>query len=481
MTVTLRSSGNTTRRLQEFSFLNLDSSLENVSNEHEVVTAPLLTRGAFVAAGMHDKRPQYGVLGSVTAICEQQTGYRPQDPRLYLNTNAPFSAVVCGVQGSGKSHTVSVMLENMLITGFEPIGASQKALSGLVLHFGEGGSDSRPCEAAWLGLSDVKGVKPPTIKVYGSSSSLSTLRKTYAPLGSAVTVKPLLFSEKELDAEAVLSMMAIGSSDNAPLYIQRILTILRELGEKFTYSVFLSKVTLAKKELTNMQIGYLEQRMTLLDTFVDTKKDQSTERFKAGQLTIIDLSDPFMDAGSACALFEIVTRLFVRAEVSTGKVLVVDEAHKVDIYWSTGRLIYLSVNRGMSGLTKALTSLTRQQRHLAMRVIISTQEPTALPSVLIDLCGVAILHRFSSPSWWEAIVKHVSADFMDNDAFDYVVRLRTGEAVILAPAGLGLFPLSPQDAINSTRLDSFGRRYLLARTRRRVTRDGGASRMVVNG
>ena len=85
-----------------------------------------------------------------------------------------------------------------------------------------------------------------------------------------------------------------------------------------------------------MQIGYLEQRMTLLDTFVDKKKDQSTERFKAGQLTIIDLSDPFMDAGSACALFEIVTRLFVRAEVSTGKVLVVDEAHKVDIYLSTG-------------------------------------------------------------------------------------------------------------------------------------------------
>lgn len=34
---------------------------------------------------------------------------------------------------------------------------------------------------------------------------------------------------------------------------------------------------------------------------------------------------------------------------------------------------YLSVNKGMSGLTKALTALTRQQRHLAMRVIISTQ------------------------------------------------------------------------------------------------------------
>jgi hypothetical protein len=52
-------------------------------------------------------------------------------------------------------------------------------------------------------------------------------------------------------------------------------------------------------------------------------------RFAAGQLTIVDLSDPFIDPASACGLFEIVTRLFVRTEVETGKVLVVDEAHKV--------------------------------------------------------------------------------------------------------------------------------------------------------
>jgi hypothetical protein len=34
---------------------------------------------------------------------------------------------------------------------------------------------------------------------------------------------------------------------------------------------------------------------------------------------------------------------------------------------------YLSVNKGMSGLTKSLLTLTREQRHLGMRVIISTQ------------------------------------------------------------------------------------------------------------
>lgn len=77
-----------------------------------------------------------------------------------------------------------------------------------------------------------------------------------------------------------------------------------------------------------------------------------------------------------------------------------------------------------------------------MRLIISTQgkrplfsskvpasersflEPTVVPPVLLDLCTVAILHRFSSPSWWEHLAKHVSADISAEDAFDRVVKLQ---------------------------------------------------------
>lgn len=68
--------------------------------------------------------------------------------------------------------------------------------------------------------------------------------------------------------------------------------------------------------------------MSLLNSFLDPT-GSPTSRFAAGQLTIIDLSDPFLDAASACGLFEIILRLFVRADVGTGKVLVMDEAHKV--------------------------------------------------------------------------------------------------------------------------------------------------------
>jgi hypothetical protein len=52
-----------------------------------------------------DDIPQYGLLGSSGSTCTTIS-----DSRLFLNTNIPFSAFVCGVQGSGKSHTTACMI-----------------------------------------------------------------------------------------------------------------------------------------------------------------------------------------------------------------------------------------------------------------------------------------------------------------------------------------------------------------------------------
>lgn len=67
---------------------------------------------------------------------------------------------------------------------------------------------------------------------------------------------------------------------------------------------------------------------------------------------------------------------------------------------------------------------------------VSFLEPTVVPPVLLDLCTIAILHRFSSPSWWEHLAKHVSADISTEDAFDRVVRLEVrlherGDSLVL--------------------------------------------------
>lgn len=113
------------------------------------------------------------------------------------------------------------MLESMFIPNDPRIGLLLKPLCGLVLHIGDGGRESNPSEAAWLGVSESPNMQVPKIRVYVSPSSLNTMRAVYSPLGHNVVVEPLFITEEELDAQAFLSMMAVGSS--APLYVQIVL------------------------------------------------------------------------------------------------------------------------------------------------------------------------------------------------------------------------------------------------------------------
>lgn len=98
-------------------------------------------------------------------------------------------------------------------------------MSALVLHFGEGGSSSLPSEVAWLSsASESLDIELPEVKVFVSPSSINRMRSVYTEaLGDAVEVRPLYFSESELDASAILSMMSVSSSGSAPLYVQLVL------------------------------------------------------------------------------------------------------------------------------------------------------------------------------------------------------------------------------------------------------------------
>lgn len=62
-----------------------------------------------------------------------------------------------------------------------------------------------------------------------------------------------------------------------------------------------------------------------------------------------------------------------------------------------------------------------------MRVLISTQEPTVVPSKFLDLCSFVIAHRFSSPQWLKHLSQHVSAaDSLSSEWFSKVIKLSIG-------------------------------------------------------
>ena len=57
-------------------------------------------------------------------------------------------------------------------------------------------------------------------------------------------------------------------------------------------------------------------------------------KFEPGTLTIIDLSGPFVDESAACTLFSICLDLFLENRDRAGRIVALDEAHKVSLFRS---------------------------------------------------------------------------------------------------------------------------------------------------
>ena len=62
-----------------------------------------------------DFQPQHALLG--VNVMAKQTGSK-RNVKLYQNTNVPNSVFICGLQGSGKSHTLSCLIGQYNITRF---------------------------------------------------------------------------------------------------------------------------------------------------------------------------------------------------------------------------------------------------------------------------------------------------------------------------------------------------------------------------
>lgn len=119
----------------------------------------------------------------------------------------------------------------MLIAGDERLGRLSKPLAGLVLHYGENGGASQPCEAAYQCISSDPKILVPKVKVYVSPSQITTMKVLYKKeFGNLVEVLPLKFAHCELDAQAFLSLMAVNSGAEPPLYVQIILVSKPDVG-----------------------------------------------------------------------------------------------------------------------------------------------------------------------------------------------------------------------------------------------------------
>lgn len=411
---------------------------------------------------------------------------------ILLNTNTPWSAFICGSQGSGKSYTLSAIIENCLYAS-PTIGKLPKPLAGVVFH-NNTASAHNICEAAQLVSLGVK------VNVLVSRSNYHTLSTIYKKaVGSKheklLNIQPLVLQSHHITAEGMHRLMAFAEGETAvPLYMEVIMRILREMaitGVPFSYATF--KDNLDKEGLQPAQKVMMAMRLNLLESFLDPSCIETSKKAHSknndilstspGTLTIVDLSDPFLDSGTTCTLFDILLSVFLSSRPVSGLLVCLDEAHK-----------FMRNTPAAETFTENLLTVIREQRHNACRVVVATQEPTISPK-LLDLCSMTFVHRFTSPDWMTTLREHLAgaSDLVtavtsagDKDGgsvgdrkqyraaalFERIINLDVGESLLFAPSA-------------ALELDENGKQKKLGvgcvkfKTRSRLGADGGQSILAV--
>jgi hypothetical protein len=194
-----------------------------------------------------------------------------------------------------------------------------------------------------------------------------------------------------------------------------------------------------------------------------------------GELVIVDLTDPVVDVDAACVLFDTCLSLFL-AQTACGKIITLDEAHNY----------LLKGNAAAEQFTDKLLKSIREQRHIGTRIVIATQEPT-LDTSLLDLCSITMVHRCSSPAWFEDLKKHVVGIYLnqtgksdgevdmgvnsrDRELMSKIVGLQLGESFLFCPTaviGIG----------KAGEVTKMVERFVKFRTRKRITADGGRTKV----
>ncbi|KAI7161720.1 hypothetical protein KC343_g18844, partial [Hortaea werneckii] len=297
--------------------------------------------------------PQARLLGR--SVGDHQLDIKAEEPILY-NVDAPNSTFLCGSQGSGKSYTLSCLLENCLMKD-DQHGPLDNAVAGVVFNY-DADLSNVTAEAASLCSRGMK------VRVLISPSNYAALEKAYSDLEGAsdnLVVQPLLLGNADLNVSRMKRLMALSDEgQNIPLYMEVMMEELRKMAisqRPFTIAEFERRRK--AQDFKEGQDSMLKMRLNLLKSFMNKDHTSQEGLFKTepDTLTVVDLTDPFLDPATVCMLLDICLTLFKQNRPSSGLVIGLDEAHR-----------YLNKSSAADAFTESLVSTIRMQRHNATRV-----------------------------------------------------------------------------------------------------------------
>ena len=413
-----------------------DVTIENVSQE--ISDPDYQEPNCDVIIGKNGASPQYGVLGKMIS----------NGRVIGLDLNECNTVSLFGVQGAGKSYTIGSITE-MVLRQFSKVNKLPAPMASVIFHYSDS-MDYAPEFTSMVYPNDESGqlaklkaeygAKPGNIKdviLLAPESQVETRKSEYPDL----EVHSIGFDSSELSVKDW--MFLLGAMGNDSTYIKELKQIMKACRNDMSL-VNIRNGVANSSHMSSSQRSLAEQKLDFAEEYI-TDGNKLQQYLKPGRLIIVDLRDEFIEKDEALGLFVVMLNIFSSVMRVDGqafnKFIVFDEAHK-----------YMNNKELVSSITTAI----REMRHKGVSIMIASQDPMSLPTEIIELSSIVVMHRFSSPAW----VKHVQKA---------ITPLQTLTATEMAALGSGEAYLWANKASDK----AVTQRPIKISIRPRVTKHGG--------
>lgn len=411
------------------------NNAKTTSKQEEIIDkAP----GYDILIGKTSGSEQYGILG------ESINGHK----KIAIDLSETNTISLFGVQGGGKSYTIGTITE-MTLKQFPNINLLPAPIASVIFHYSES-MDYVPEFTSMIypndevsqlkKLKDIYGAEPDNINDVIMLCPVDKLEERQEEYPS-IEIHPIAFHSTDLNVQDWMFLLkAVG---NESTYINQLRAIMRANRKNLNLNSLKQSVD-ASPLLSASQKALAQQRLSFAEEYIDDSRKLDS-LLRPGRLIIVDLRDEFIDKDDALGLFVIMLNIFAGVKEYQGtrfnKFIVFDEAHK-----------YMD----NKDLTSTIVTAIREMRHKGVSMMIASQDPMSLPTEIIELSSIMLMHKFNSPQW----VKHVQKSITQ------LQTLSSSDMATLMPGEAYLWATKSTDKGVTSR-------PMKISTRPRVTKHGG--------
>ena len=338
-----------------------------------------------VIIGKNSDSPQFGLLGKMVS----------NGRVIGMDLNECNTISLFGVQGAGKSYTIGSVTE-MVLRQFSKVNKLPAPMASVIFHYSES-MDYAPEFTSMVYPNDEEGQLAKLKAEYGAEAGSIKDVILLAPESQVeqrqaeypdIEVHRIGFDSSELAVRDW--MFLLGAMGNDSTYIKELKQIMKSCRNNMSLQNIRDGVA-DNGHMSSSQRSLAEQKLDFAEEYI-TDGNKLQQYLKPGRLIIVDLRDEFIEKDEALGLFVVMLNIFSSVMKVDGrafnKFIVFDEAHK-----------YMN-NKELVG---SITTAIREMRHKGVSIMIASQDPMSLPTEIIELSSIVVMHRFSSPAW----VKHV--------------------------------------------------------------------------